>query len=41
MTTWTCPRCNLEVEALATEVGHACPNHRQRWVRWVKAEAVA
>lgn len=41
MTTWRCPTCQDEVEALATAVGHRCPRLRLRWVdfRPVSAQA--
>ena len=34
MRTWHCPSCDLEVEAIATEVTHRCPRAASRWTRF-------
>jgi predicted Zn-ribbon and HTH transcriptional regulator len=34
MRTFRCPKCGSRVQALATEVGHYCPSHKTKWVRF-------
>ena len=38
MKLWECPKCKRTMEALAVDVGHRCPSHGRRWVRWAVVE---
>lgn len=31
---WRCPKCAEEMETLASEVGHRCPENRNRMTYW-------
>jgi DNA-directed RNA polymerase subunit RPC12/RpoP len=34
MTSWRCPKCYDEIKALATSVGHRCPNNKSKFTEW-------
>jgi hypothetical protein len=38
MTAWICPSCQCRIEAIAVEVGHACPARRRRWVAFRRVD---
>jgi len=31
---WRCPKCNMEISALATEVSHRCPSNNRQYTKW-------
>jgi hypothetical protein len=39
MTTWHCPSCRLELEAVAIACGHRCPARRSQWVDFEESPA--
>lgn len=35
---FSCPKCNLKVKALATDVSHRCPSFQRKLVAFVREE---
>jgi len=38
MKRWQCPKCNSEIEAIASVVSHRCPNNKSQHTEWKEVD---
>lgn len=37
-TQWKCPKCDMDITAIASEVTHRCPNNKNQYTQFEKVE---